>query len=323
MSIQRINDPVVREYAPAIGRMRRDVVEGLSQSPKRLPSQYLYDARGARLFEQICDLPEYYLTRCEMTILRTCGDDVADRIGPAALIVEPGSGSGDKTRLLLQRLHSPVAYVPIDISRRQLAAVAAELNADFPELEVLPVCADFMGPFEIPATRRPPRHRMVFFPGSTIGNLVPEEAIRLLCRMSDAVGPGGAALVGVDLKKDRRILEPAYDDSAGVSAAFALNYLDRLNNELDADFDREQFGYGAHYHERAGRIEMYIVSRCDQRVRVADQSFDLRADERIYTEFSYKYSPAEFARLASQAGYEAEHVWTDPDGLFSVHYMIA
>ena len=256
-------------------------------------------------------------------ILQANAQDIADRIGPEALIIEPGSGSGEKTRLLLKRLHEPVGYVPIDISRGQLIEFAAELRTDFPALEVLPLCADFMGPVEIPTARRSPKRRIIFFPGSTIGNVLPEASVNLLSQMRAVVGVGGAVLIGVDLKKDPKILLPAYDDAAGVSAEFALNYLDRLNNTLDADFERDRFDYEARYHDRAGRIEMYVVSRCDQVVRVAGHTFKLRADERILTEYSYKYSIAEFAELGRRAGFTSEDVWTDESELFSSHYMTA
>ena len=322
MSDTRTKEPDVQDHAQ-LGRMRRDVLDGLSRSPKQLPSKYLYDARGAELFERICALPEYYLTRSETAILHAHAGDIADRVGPQALIIEPGSGNGEKTRLLLKHLHEPAGYVPIDISRQQLTEFAAELSADFPALEVLPVCADFMGPFEIPTAGRSPVRRIVFFPGSTIGNMLPEASVDLLGRMRAVVGVGGAALIGVDLKKDPKILEPAYDDAAGVSAEFALNYLDRLNSALDADFERDQYDYEARYDEHAGRIEMYLVSRCDQVVRVADHPIHLRAEERILTEYSYKYSAAEFAELAGRAGFSIEDVWTDKDALFSVQYLTA
>ncbi len=314
---------MMQACAPEFEQMRRDVIAGLSTSTKQLPSRYLYNARGAELFEQICTLPEYYLTRTETAILHAHAGDMADRIGPHALIIEPGSGSGEKTRLLLEHLHEPAGYVPIDIARRQLMKFAAELSADFPTLEVLPLCADFMGPVEIPATKHSTARRIVFFPGSTIGNMVPEASIDLLRQMRTVVGVGGAALIGVDLKKDPKILEPAYDDAAGVSAEFALNYLDRLNTTLNADFQRHRFAYQARYDEQAGRIEMYLVSRCDQVVRVAGQAIALEAEERILTEYSYKYSIAGFAELALRAGFSVEDVWSDENDLFSVHYLTA
>lgn len=323
MNDTRAKQQNVQDHGPMVEHMKRDVVDGLSRSPKQLPSKYLYDARGAELFERICAQPEYYLTHTETAILRSHAGDMADRIGPQALIIEPGSGSGEKTRLLLKHLHEPAAYVPIDISREQLTEVAAELSTDFPALEVLPVCADFMGSVEIPTARCSAKRRIVFFPGSTIGNMVPEASVDLLSQMRAVVGVGGAVLIGVDLKKDSKLLLPAYDDAAGVSADFALNYLDRMNSALDADFERERFDYEATYDEHAGRIEMYLVSRCDQVVRVADRAIHFQADERILTEYSYKYSIAGFSELAGRAGFASEDVWTDKNELFSVHYLTA
>lgn len=321
MNTARIDEPKLRDHAPDEAQMRREVLDGLSQSPRRLPSKYLYDARGAELFEQICDVAEYYLTRTETAILKTHGGEMADRIGPRAQIIEPGSGSGEKARLLLECLDEPAGYVPIDISRQQLETVAAALNRAFPALEVQPICADFTAELHIPTPGTPPNRRVVFFPGSTIGNVTPDSSVELLAKMSKVAGPGGAVLVGVDLKKDRRILERAYDDEAGVSAAFALNYLDRLNRELGADFKRDQFAYSAYYNGEVGRIEMSIVSKCDQTVRIGQQHLEFHAGERVLTEYSYKFSTEEFAALAGRAGLSVQRVWTDAGKLFSVQLL--
>jgi len=311
---------MVDDQAPATAQMRREVLQGLRARPKRLPQKYLYDERGAALFEEICEQPEYYIPRIETRILRVDGQAIAAALGPDALLIEPGSGSGIKTRLLLERAR-PVAYVPIDISLEQLARYSAELARDFPTLEVLPVCADFLGEIELPEPRRAARRTIVFIPGSTIGNFTPEVAVELLRRKRALVGAGGALLLGVDLKKEPALLEPAYDDAAGVSAEFALNVLRRLNEELGGNLRRERFGYKAVYNESEGRVEMNLVSLEEQAPTVAGTRIPLSKGERIRTEFSYKYTVEEFAALAGQAGLTVRRLWTDPLGLFSVQYL--
>jgi len=311
----------VHNYEPAIETMRDDVLRGLTRSPKKLPSQYLYDKRGARLFEGICDTQEYYLTRTEIAILEQQLDAIVDHIGPRALVVEPGSGSGIKTQMLLDKLEDPAGYMPIDVSRQQLARFADEMNRRFPDLEVTPICADFTTTYELPPCRNTARKRVAFFPGSTIGNFAPTDAIDVLRHLAEICEKDGGVLMGVDLKKDRAILEPAYDDRQGVSRDFALNILVRLNRELYAGFDLRHFDYEAPYNEVAGRIEMALVSRCRQVVRVADVPVPFAADERVLTEYSYKYSPEDFAALAERAGLHVSKVWTDPDQLFSVQYL--
>jgi dimethylhistidine N-methyltransferase len=306
-------------------RRRADVLAALRsrRRPRRLPSRYLYDARGALLFERICELDEYYLTRTERGILRDALPEIADRLGPRVLVFEPGSGAGEKTRLLLSALDAPAGYVPIDVSREQLFAQASALARDFPGLEVCPLWADFLGDFRLPAIAGPVRRRVAFFPGSTLGNLTPREAIRLLDRLRTRSGRGGAILIGLDMQKDPRILEPAYDDAAGVSAAFALNYLVRLNRELHADFDLDRFGYEARYEAIPGRIVMALVSRVAQRVTIAGEQFDFAAGERLITEYSYKYTREGFAALARHAGLAIERIWTDPRGYFTVQLLTA
>jgi len=278
------------ERAVECDQMRREVLAGLAQPEKFLPSKYLYDARGAKLFERICELDEYYVTRVETAILREHASQMAERLGPGALVIEPGSGSGIKTRMLLEALRDPAGYVPVDISCEQLYDYANGLRADYPELDVRPLCADFTDDLDVPETQRAASRRVVYFPGSTIGNFSDENAIELLRRMRDLTGDNGAVLIGVDLKKDRALLEAAYDDSEGLSAAFALNVLERLNRELAADFDLDEFSYLSSYSEQAGRIEMYIVSERQQRVCVAGKTIELRAGERIRTEYSRKFS---------------------------------
>lgn len=301
--------------------MARDVLRGLAARPKRLPSRYLYDARGSRLFEQICELKEYYLTSAELEILGAALPEIAAAIGPRALILEPGSGAGLKTRLLLNALESPAAYVPIDLSREQLFAGAEALTLDFPSLDVRPVCADFMGDFPDPPIARPVDRRVAFFPGSTIGNLSPGEAAQLLRHLRLRCGAEGLLLVGVDLPKDPAILERAYNDSKGLSAAFALNYLVRLNRDLNADFNLADFGYRAVYNADLERIEMYLVSRRRLAARVAGKPVKFDVGEPICTEVSYKYSPNSFAELAASAFLEVRRTWTDSRGYFAVHLL--
>jgi L-histidine N-alpha-methyltransferase len=311
------------DLSPATSTMRADVLAGLRRRPKVLPSQYLYDDKGAVLFEQICEQQEYYPTRTEVAILESQLDDIADAVGPDALVVEPGSGSGIKTRLLLERLDAPVAYVPIDIACEQLTRVAQEFNQTFPDLTVLPVCADFTGDYDLPDAPRQPQRVLAYFPGSTIGNFERGDAVAVLDRLRRLVGDDGGILVGVDTKKDPTIIEPAYDDAAGVSAEFALNYLDRMNRELGADFDRDQFHYAAPYVAERGRIEMGLVSRSDQDVRIGNETVAFAAGEHVVTELSHKYTPDEFADVAADAGLSVAHVWQDPKGWFSVQYLAA
>jgi dimethylhistidine N-methyltransferase len=298
----------------------RDVLAGLSLPEKRLPCKYFYDQCGSDLFERICELPEYYPTRCELQILERHGEEMAGLLGPDCDLIEYGSGSGRKTRLLLDRLAGAPAYIPVDISRDHLHATAKKLARDYPHVRVTPLCADFAGPFTIPRTSR---RRVVYFSGSTIGNFLPDEAVRLLRHIAELIGPGGGLLIGVDLKKSRHILEPAYDDSQGVTAAFNLNLLVRINRELGADFDLGRFRHRAVYNERLGRIEMHLVSEADQVVHLAGQRFVLHKGETICSEYSHKYSFDDFRTLAAAGGLSVRRIWTDEAGLFSVQYAEA
>jgi dimethylhistidine N-methyltransferase len=302
----------------------RDVLAGLSAPDKRLPCKYFYDKRGSELFEQICELPEYYPTRCELAILEKHALDMARLLGRGCTLVEYGSGSSRKTRLLLDRLDGST-YVPVDISREHLYRTAKQLAADYPRVLVAPLCADFTRPFALPRAARAEGggRRAVYFSGSTIGNFLPEEAAQLLRAIAGLVGPGGGLLIGVDLKKPRSILEPAYDDPRGVTASFNLNLLARINRELGADFSPDRFRHRAFYNEPAGRIEMHLVSRMAQTVRLAAQRFSLEAGESICTEYSHKYSLADFRDLAGAAGLRVRRVWTDAAGLFSVQFAEA
>jgi dimethylhistidine N-methyltransferase len=304
-------------------RFLADALAGLRQRPKTLPCKYFYDAEGSKLFDQICALPEYYPTRTELGILRAHAGEMADALGPDALLIEYGSGSSVKTRLLLDRLARPAAYVPVDVSREHLFETALALRLDYPDLEVLPLCADFAAPVTLPRPRRPAARRAVYFPGSTIGNFSEAGAIALMAGVARQVGPGGAFLVGVDLAKDPRVLERAYDDAAGVTAAFNRNLLARMNRELDADFDLRRFAHRARWVAGASRIEMHLVSTAEQVVRLGGTEIRFERGESICTEHSHKYTLAGFARLASRAGLAVRRVWTDPGQRFSVQYLEA
>jgi dimethylhistidine N-methyltransferase len=304
-------------------RFLADALAGLRQPQKSLPCKYFYDAEGSKLFDQICTLREYYPTRTELAILRAHAGAMARCLGPDTLLIEYGSGSSVKTRLLLDRLVRPVAYVPVDISREHLFESALALRLDYPSLPVLPVCADFAAPFALPRLSRPTARRTVYFPGSTIGNFTNAAARGLLAGVARRVGPGGAFLVGVDLKKDPRVLERAYDDSRGVTAAFNLNLLARMNRELDADFDLSRFRHRAVWVEAASRIEMHLVSQVEQVVHLDDVAIHFARGESICTEHSHKYTLEGFADLARRAGLVVRRVWCDPRQRFSVQYLEA
>ena len=299
-----------------------DVVAGLSKPQKTLPSKYFYDARGSDLFEQICELPEYYPTRTEMRLLRDRAGDVAGRVGSDVALVEFGSGSSSKVHILLDALDSPRAYVPVDISGDHLRAGARAIAADYPALTVLPVHADFTAQFALPAEVGDALH-LGFFPGSTIGNFTRRAAATFMADARLTLGDDSAFLVGVDLKKDRAILDAAYNDAAGVTAAFNLNLLARINRELDGDFDLDAFSHRSVYNEPRGAVEMHLVSRRAQSVELLGRRFDFVADETIHTEDSHKYEVGEFADLARQAGWQPETAWCDADELFSLHLLRA
>jgi dimethylhistidine N-methyltransferase len=298
---------------------RTAVLSGLARPVKQIPSKFFYDAEGSRLFEKICTLDEYYPTRAETEILTDRADEIAALLPEGVVLLEFGSGASLKVRLLLNALR-PRCYVPIDISREHLLAAADSLSRDYRAIAVSPVCADFTHPFRLPDAV-PARPRLGFFPGSTIGNFHPPEAAHILARFAEQLGPGGWLLIGVDLKKDHHILHAAYNDAAGVTAAFNLNLLARINRELDGSFDVGGFRHRAVYNTDAGRIEMYLMSRHTQGASVAGRTFRFRAGESIHTENSYKYSLPEFSRLAVSAGYRSAAVWCDSAGLFSVHLL--
>lgn len=312
-----------RESSPPKGQFLRDVVEGLNQPQKRLPSKYFYDERGSRLFERICRLAEYYPTRTEVDIIQFRIDEIGSKLGPQCILVEYGSGSSLKTEILLDHLESPAAYVPVDISLEHLEQTAARLAEKYPDLAVLPVCADFTQPFELPPLAESGLRRVVFFPGSTIGNFTPPEAVRILRQIGATCGPDGGLLIGVDLQKDVAVLERAYNDRAGVTAEFNRNILKHINRELGADFHTDQFRHYAFYNDCDARIEMHLVSETDQTVRIREHTFHFARGETIHTENSHKYSRAQFEKLAAQAGFKVDQVWTDPRELFSVQYLSA
>jgi dimethylhistidine N-methyltransferase len=304
---------------PTPADMRADVLSGLAQPHKRLAPKYFYDAEGSRLFDAICELPEYYPTRTEIAVLRRHGAAMAARLGRDALLVELGSGSSLKIRVLLEALQ-PAVYMPVDISKDHLLNSAQALAASFPDLQVHAVCADYSVPFSLPVDDHD-HPRVAFFPGSSVGNFEPADAERFLRRVGDLLEAGGRLLVGVDLIKDRRLLEAAYNDADGVTAAFNLNLLARINRELQGNFDLGRFRHMASFNPDSSRIEMRLLSTRDQRVRVAGQTFAFREGESIHTESSYKYSIEGFHDLARRAGFEPEQVWTDPAPLFSVHCL--
>lgn len=310
----------LHELSPDPDRFRVEICYGLKRHQKELPSKYLYDERGSQLFAQICTLEEYYPTRTEAEIMAAHIEEMAGLLGPGVLLLDYGSGSSAKARLLLEHLRDPVGYVPIDISRGQLLRSAAELARDYPDLEVRPIHADYTGAFELPALKRVPARRVAYYPGSTIGNFDPLPSKQFLERIAEVCGPGGALLIGVDLVKDPMILHRAYNDSQGISAAFNLNLLRRINRELGADFELEQFKHYAFYNPRERRVEMHLVSQQDQSVHLNGTTIHFDQGESIWTESSYKYTPERFAEMATAAGFSLEQAWFDKLRWFSVLY---
>jgi len=297
-----------------------ELVAGLSQPQKMISPKYFYDEAGSQLFEQITELPEYYLTDAELEIMRTHVDDMAALIGKQASLIEYGSGSSLKTRILLEHLDAIAAYVPVDISEEHLYASAQKIRHEFPDLAVHPVVADFTTPFALPTPAVMPVKNVVYFPGSTIGNFEHDAAVELLRVMHGEAGKRGALLIGVDLQKDPAIIDRAYNDSEGVTAAFNLNVLRHLNASHSADFDVDAFEHRAEYDEDKGRVVLELVSQKDQTFAIDATEFDIADGETILTEYSHKYTLEGFARMAHDAGFEVERVWMDPDELFSVQY---
>ena len=318
-----LKDAAVRllDLHPSDGDLGEEILDGLRQRQKLLPPKYFYDQRGSQLFDQITRVPEYYPTQTELGVMIENLDEMVTLIGSQASLIEFGSGSSMKTHILLGNLRELAAYVPVDISREHLMEAANHIAERYADIEVLPVCADFTQPFDLPAPRVMPLKNVVFFPGSTIGNFHPPQALELLRNMAQVAKRGGVLLIGVDLKKDKAILEAAYNDAAGVTAAFNLNMIVRMNRELEADFDIDAFEHRAIYDEDKGRIEMHLVSLREQSVSIAGEFMHFDDGEYILTECSYKYAPDEFAVLAEAAGFAVERVWTDERKLFSVQYL--
>ncbi len=298
-----------------------DALAGLSRTPKRLPSKYFYDAYGSKLFEEITHQPEYYLTRVEQALLDARMPEIAAAIGPGAHVVEYGSGSGRKTLQLLHGLREQVAYTPIEISRSMLLASTARLAAEFPDIEMLPVCADFTRAVRLPAARQAPQRTLVFFPGSTLGNFTHDEAVAILDAMRRTGGARGQALIGIDLEKEPAVIEAAYNDAAGVTAAFTLNLLVRLNREIGSDFDLGGFRHRAVYARARGRIETFLDSQREQQVRVAGRRFAFAPGEAMQVEYSHKYTDGGFAALAAAAGLKVVGRWNDPQDWFGLRLL--
>jgi dimethylhistidine N-methyltransferase len=309
------------DLEPARSDFLEQAIAGLSSSPRTLPSKFFYDERGSDLFQEICELPEYYVTRTETEILRRDMPEMAASIGENAEIVGFGTGAGIKTRMLLEHLQNPIAYVPVDISKQRLTESAEALAREMPTLEVLPVCVDYLQSIELPRPTRKPEHIAVFFPGSTIGNMEPHVARDFLKRVARLCGHSGGLIIGVDLQKPRHILEAAYNDRAGVTAQFNLNMLVRANRELGADFDLARWRHRAIYNDKASRIEMHLLSEGEQIVHLGDRQFHFADGEKIITEFSYKHTIEGFTALAASAGFLPPRLWTDEKKFFAVFHF--
>ncbi len=304
---------------PQVANFHDDIIQGLSASEAYISPKFFYDEVGSKLFEKICSTEEYYPTRTEVSIIRNNIDDIVENLGRECLLIEPGSGDSYKVRLLLDALR-PIAYLPIDISRRYLQDEAQKLAKEFTWLNVHAVCADFTGklklPYDVEAT-----NKVAFFPGSTIGNFLPEQAVSVLGEIRKMVGTDGGLLIGVDLRKDTAVLNAAYNDKKGFTAKFNLNLLARINRELKANFHLAQFKHHAFFNEQESRIEMHLLSLQNQQVNIGEDKFSFKKDQSILTEYSHKYTRENFIALAKKAGFDAVKCWLDEDELFSVHYL--
>ena len=307
------------DLKPSPADMLAEVVAGLSQTPKRIAPKYFYDERGSRLFEAITRLPEYYLTRTEMSLFDACLPQVRDRIGEGCCLVEYGAGASVKIRRLLEVLR-PTVYVPLDISRDHLERTASTLHRDYPSLHVYPTCADITAPLDLPEIVTG-QEKLGFFPGSSIGNFEPEQAETFLRQAAGTLGGEARLLVGVDRRKDSKVLEAAYNDAAGATAAFNLNILTHLNVALGANFDPAAFRHQAAYNQQAGCIQMHLQSLKRQSLRIAGRKIDFQAGELVHTENSYKYDHSQFARLAERSGFEVEANWSDANTYFTVFLL--
>ncbi len=307
------------DYKPEELSLQDAVVEGLSSDTKSIPPKFFYDVRGSELFDEICEQPEYYPPTVERKMLENLSPEIATLVGKGRIIVEPGAGSGEKFRILADNLE-PTAFVPMDISCAYVKDAAHKLAAEYPGLEVHAVCVDFTHSLPIPDSV-PDNQRLVFFPGSSLGNFEPDEAEEFLRLCRTTAGADGMMLIGVDTKKDHEVLHAAYNDAAGITAAFNLNLIHRIRGELEADIDPDSFEHHAFYNGDLGRIEMHLVSRHAQRVRVNGHTFDFDKGESLHTESSYKYSPDEFIRMASRAGFRLVRHWLDEDRRFALYLL--
>ena len=317
---QTVPQVAARDLATPQQQFMDDALAGLTSDPKWLNCKNLYDARGSRLFDRICELEAYYPTRVESSIMRTHATEMGATLGAGAVVVELGSGSSTKTRLLLSHLKSPRAYLPVDISEQHLLDNSHKLQREYPQLDVQPVVADFTQKFELPQEYRLPT-LSTYFPGSTIGNLEVPEAIQLLENTANLCGEQGGLLIGFDLVKEVKVLERAYNDEHGITAEFNLNLLRRMNRELDTDFIEEQFRHIAFFNASAARIEIYIESLVDQKVLLGEMEIHFRAGERMLTEYSHKYTLESFSDMALRSGLQVQRTWTDPRQYFAVMYL--
>lgn len=297
------------------------VVKGLSAAPKTLPAKFFYDEKGSGLFAEITALPEYYPTRTEMKLLQKIGAELKGLIPKGSKLVEFGSGSTEKVRILIDTVEHFTTYIAIDISGDYLKAEAEDLASDHPGLDIVAICADYTKLNALPGGMKGGDDCTGFFPGSTIGNMTPDEAVRFLAQIAKLLGPGAGLVIGADLKKDPAILNAAYNDAKGTTAAFNMNMLERINAELGGDFDLGQFRHRAFYNDKKGRIEMHLESLKDQTVTISGHAFRFKKGETIHTENSYKFTREEFASLAGKAGFRAVKYWQDEDALFSIHFL--
>ena len=304
----------------SVDQFRRDVLKGLRSTPKRIPCKYFYDAWGSKLFEQICYLPEYYLTRAELEIMEGSAGEMSAWMGPQIRLIEFGSGNSVKTRILLDSLDRLSVYIPVDISRRHLGSVSSRLAADYPGIEVVPLAADYSAALTLPVASVPFRRTIAYFPGSTVGNMNDAKAVSFLKKVGDLVGEEGALLMGMDLVKDPGILEAAYDDRAGVTAKFNLNLLERMRRQLGAQVVSANFSHFVRYNSSLERIEMYFRSNCQQTIIVGDHVFSVEKDELIHTENCHKYTPEKALDLAARGGFSVRKMWYDSNQYFSVQY---
>ena len=322
MQDEGVDRTISYNFKPGRGSFLAEVLLGLHKPQKELPSKYFYDECGSHLFERICELKEYYIPRIEVSIMQAHIREMAELIGPHVLLIEYGCGNCEKVRFLIDHLHDPVAYIPIDISQEQLLHVTKELTLIYPRLQVLPVCADYTSSFELPIPKQSSKRIVVYFPGSSISNFDPIPAKHFLEHVANLCGSDGALLIGVDLKKDPAVLHSAYNDNEEITAAFNLNLLERINRELDCDFQLDGFQHYAFYNPRESRVEMHLVSQRDQVVHLNRETISFTKGESIWTESSYKYNLDEFEQMATAAGFRVERVWVDERQWFSVQYLV-